>query len=59
MKRVFIDAINETGRGTAADVCLTLNRQGDETLDKILYINPTTGTKIQPVAFTLDKAVYQ
>lgn len=59
VKRVFIDAINETGRGTAADVCLTLNKQGDETLDKILYINPTTGTKIQPVTFTLDKAGYQ
>ena len=59
VKSVFIDAINESGRATVADVFLELNKQGEETLDKILYINPVMGTKIQPVAFSLDKDGYQ
>ena len=58
VKTVFIDAINDSGRGTVADVFLELNKQGEETLDKILYVNPTMGTKIQPVSFSLDKDGY-
>ena len=30
-----------------------------ETLDKIIYINPTTGTKIQAVSFSLDQEGYK
>ena len=59
VKSVFIDAINESGRGTVADVWMELNKQGEETYDKILYINPTLGAKIQPVAFSLDKEGYE
>ena len=59
VKSVFIDAINESGRATVADVFLELNKQGEETLDKILYINPVMGTKIQPLAYSLDKDGYQ
>ena len=58
VKGVFIDAINESGRATVNDVSLELNKPGEETLDKILYINPVMGTKIQPVAFSLDKDGY-
>ena len=70
VKTQFIDAINDSGLGTVSDVWVELknggtypteNPQGEgtvETLDKILYINPTTGTKIKPVAYTLDKTGY-
>ena len=58
VKGAFFDVINETGRGTVADVFMELNKQGEETLDKILYINPTMGTQIKPVAFSLDKDGY-
>jgi endonuclease/exonuclease/phosphatase family metal-dependent hydrolase len=58
VKGVFIDVINGTGRGTVADVWMELNKQGEETYDKILYINPVIGTKIQPVTFLLDKEGY-
>lgn len=58
VKGAFFDAINESGRGTVADVFLELNKQGEETLDKILYINPPMGTQIRPVAFSLDKDGY-
>jgi hypothetical protein len=37
---------------------MELNKQGEETYDKILYINPVIGTKIQPVTFLLDKEGY-
>lgn len=70
VKQDFIDAINDSGRGKAADVWIELVKDGvypstrseswtsGETLDKILYINPTTGTKIQPVAITTDREGY-
>ena len=71
VKRDFIDAINDSGRGTVSDVWVELQRNGvypsekvtettvdDETLDKILYINPTMGTTIQPVAITIDRDGY-
>ena len=71
VKRDFIDAINDSGRGTVSDVWIELQRNGvypsekvtettvdDETLDKILYINPTMGTTIQPVAITIDRDGY-
>ena len=71
VKREFIDAINESGRGTVSDVWVELQKggvypsekvteatSGDQTLDKILYINPVTGTKIQPIAITTDRDGY-
>ena len=33
--------------------------ESGETLDKILYINPVDGNKIQPVAFSVDRDGYQ
>ena len=68
-KSKFIDAINATKRATAADAwiekCnggvypkLGSDKIGDETLDKILYINPIDGASITPVSVTLDKAGY-
>lgn len=35
------------------------NMLDGEVLDKIIYINPTTGTKIKAVAYTLDTEGYQ
>jgi endonuclease/exonuclease/phosphatase family metal-dependent hydrolase len=70
VKGEFIDAINETGRGTAHDVWVELQKggvyptakteaeAGDETLDKIIYINPTEGDKIQPVSVSIDREGY-
>lgn len=70
VKTGFIDAINDSGLGTIADVWVELKNGGayptdkaqgvaaGETLDKILYINPATGAQIKPVAFTLDMADY-
>lgn len=71
VKHEFIDAINESGRGTASDVWVELQKNGvypsekttrvtagDETLDKILYINPALGTTIKPVAIFIDRDDY-
>ena len=71
VKGQFIDAINQSGRGIASDVWVELQHSGiypsestteatasDETLDKIIYINPTMGTNIQPVAITIDREGY-
>ena len=72
VKTQFIDAINESGRATVSDVWVEMRQKGvyptekrtettagDETLDKILYINPALGTQIQPVAFSIDREGYQ
>ena len=81
IKALFIDAINQSGKGTAGDVWVELKRNGvypeyvdvpeitdaseisnirdGEGLDKVIYINPTTGTKIVPVAFNIDQDGYQ
>ena len=71
VKREFIDAINTSGRGTASDVWVELQKGGvypsekvtdasvgDETLDKIIYINPVMGTTIEPMAITIDREGY-
>ena len=58
MQEAFVDAINETGRGTISDVWKEL-QQEDETFDKILYINPATGTKIEPLTFAVDTVGYR
>ena len=71
VKGQFIDAINQSGCGMASDVWVELQHSGiypsesiteatasDETLDKIIYINPTMGTNIQPVAITIDREGY-
>ncbi len=78
IKQLFIDAINETGKGTAADVWVELVNNGvypeysetsdpteilnirkGESLDKVIYINPTNGHRIIPVAFNIDRDGYQ
>ncbi len=74
VKAVFIDPINESGRATASDVWVELEKQGvyptttsteelsnvrdGESLDKIIYINPATGTKIKPVKWSIDTTDY-
>ena len=70
VKGEFIEAINGTGLATVADVWIELQQNGvyptakteaeagDETLDKILYINPTEGSKIQPVSISIDREGY-
>ena len=66
VKSEFIDAINESGRGTVSDVWVEMQQNGayptaatnGETLDKILYINPATGTQIMPVSYSLDTTGY-
>ncbi len=70
VKAEFINAINDSGLGTISDVWVELQNNGTyptsraqgeaagETLDKILYINPATGSQIQPIAFTIDKTGY-
>ena len=70
VKGEFIEAINGTGRATVADAWVELQQNGvyptakteaeagDETLDKILYINPTEGSTIQPVSISIDREGY-
>lgn len=71
VKHDFIDAINDSGRGTASDVWVELQRGGvyppeesteapadNEMLDKIIYINPTIGTGIEPIAISVDTKEY-
>lgn len=68
VKTHFIDAINASGRATCADVWvervagayphLGNKPTEDETLDKILYINPAGGGHITPVSFTIDQTAY-
>ena len=70
IKTAFIDAIQATGLATAGDVWveqqwggiypeLGSEPQADETLDKVLYINPTDARAvISPVSVELDKAGY-
>jgi len=66
---VFIQAIEATGLATAGDAWVETHLGGsypalgseplaDETLDKILYINPTGGNTIKPVSVTLDREGY-
>ena len=75
VKSVFIDAINESGLGTASDVWVELMNEGvyptasettelnnvrnGESLDKIIYINPASGTKITPLSWSIDTEGYQ
>lgn len=70
VKGEFIDAINATGRATVSDVWVELTKNGiyptakteaeagDETLDKILYINPSEDINIQPVSISIDREGY-
>ena len=66
IKTNFIDAINDSGRGTVKDVWVELQLQGvypttsreGESLDKIIYINPAMGTKIKAVAYSMDVEGY-
>ena len=66
VKKVFIDAINGSGKGTVTDVWVELQNKGlfpetkddgisgGEVLDKILYVNPASGTQIKAVSMKLD-----
>ena len=70
VKAAFIDAINSSGKGTVTDVWVELQNKGlfpetkddgisgGEVLDKILYVNPSTGTQIKAVSMKLDKEGY-
>ena len=69
VKTQFIDIINASGKATCGDVWIEKCNNGtyplmdseklaDETLDKILYINPVGGDQIAPVSFTLDRTGY-
>ena len=71
IKQNFIDAINDSGRGTAGDVWVELQQNGvyptesateatsgNESIDKIIYVNPAMGATIRPVAYKLDKEGY-
>ena len=66
----FIQPIQATGRATVSDVWIEKCRGGvypqlddekdaDEVLDKILYVNPVGGMAVKPVSVTLDVAGYQ
>ena len=66
VKAAFIDAINNSGKGTVTDVWVELQNKGlfpetkddgisgGEVLDKILYVNPASGTQIKAVSMKLD-----
>ena len=70
VKAAFIDAINNSGKGTVSDVWVELQHNGlfpetkddgisgGEVLDKILYVNPSAGTQIKAVSMKLDKEGY-
>ena len=67
VKANFIDAINASGKGTAGDVWVELENNGKypeslevegEAIDKIIYINPTDGSKITPLRYSLDREGY-
>lgn len=70
VKDIFIDAIEATGRATASDAWVTLQRSGiypelggesqeGETLDKVIYINPTdAATTVTPQSIEIDKVGY-
>ena len=67
VKANFIDAVNASGKGTAGDVWVELENNGKypesqevkgETIDKIIYINPTDGSKITPLRYNLDREGY-
>lgn len=79
IQKQFIDDIAATGKGTASDVWIELEKGGTypapvdtivyceeqynlldgEALDKIIYINPVSGTQIKPLSVILDKEGYQ
>ena len=66
----FIEPIKATGRATVGDVWIDKCRNGvfpkvgdekdaEELLDKILYVNPSGGMELKPVTVTVDIAGYQ
>ena len=66
----FIEPIKATGRATVGDVWIDKCRNGvfpkvgdekdaEELLDKILYVNPSGGMELKPVSVTVDIAGYQ
>ncbi|MBR0046523.1 MAG: hypothetical protein IJP75_06525 [Bacteroidaceae bacterium] len=66
VENLFINAIAATGKATASDVWVELEKGGvypasaadDEVVDKIIYINPTNGVQLKALSFNLDKEGY-
>ena len=69
IKTEFIDVINATGKAEVKDAWIEKCNDGiypdlgstilsDETLDKILYVNPTDGDIIHPIIVVLDTEGY-
>jgi exonuclease III len=71
VKKVFFDEIEASGLATAADAWVELQqsgvfpemggeRQADELLDKVIYINPKdAATTIVPLSYEVDKEGYE
>lgn len=69
IKSVFIDVIESTGKATVGDVWIQKCHKGiypktedvtsGESVDKILYVNPTNGVSIEPLAVTIDSIGYR
>ena len=58
IEEVFVKPIEDTGKATVTDVWKEMG-SNSETLDKIFCINPVSGVKLKPTAFTIDKEGYQ
>lgn len=69
VKTQFIEAINASGVAICGDVWVEKTQGGvypqmgseaneEETLDKILYVNPVQGEQIVPVSFAIDRDGY-
>ena len=58
IEEVFVKPIEDTGKATVTDVWKEIGSDS-ETLDKIFCINPVSGVKLKPTAFTIDKEGYQ
>ena len=58
IEEVFVKPIEDTGKATVTDVWKEIGSDS-ETLDKIFCINPISGVKLKPTAFTIDKEGYQ
>ena len=69
VKAVFIDPIQESGKAVTGDAWIQLCNNGvfpeseiaesNESVDKILYVNPTGGASVEPLTFTTDSTGYR
>lgn len=58
IRELFTDKISATGKATVGDAWVEIG-EGDETLDKIMYVNPTGGTGVKPIAYECDREGYR